>query len=185
MRFAVDAWPCRCGFSLTHPTLRGAETPRFPRSHPPNFGRFFLPSRFTDCLAIDDPGRTLFPGGDGETQCSPFPKRWIVPYPATCEGCSARSLRSPLSLRDGETQCSTIHSAEAQNGSSLRSQAVTPHCVLPLAGAGNGLSTRHQVCGANKRHGHAVCPPIAVASFMLPCISSFCFVRLPNPDLTH
>jgi hypothetical protein len=39
-----------------------------------------------------------------------------------------RSLKS-----DGETQCLKIHSGEARDGSSLRSQAVTPRCGLPLA----------------------------------------------------
>ena len=36
----------------------------------PTLGDLFSPTQPTDCVAIVYPGRALFPGGDGETQCS-------------------------------------------------------------------------------------------------------------------
>ena len=41
------------------PALRGAETPRFPRSHAPNPGRSFFTRPTPDCFAIDYPRRAL------------------------------------------------------------------------------------------------------------------------------
>ncbi len=89
--------------------------------------------------------RALYPGGDGETHlsegplpndpfklaCFVFPQRVDSALPAICEGCSTLALRSPLG--DGETQCSKVHSCDARNGPSLRSQAVGAYCILALA----------------------------------------------------
>jgi hypothetical protein len=59
-----------CANILTRPTPRAPRRALSPSSPARPRAIFFPPTRPTDCFAIDYPGRALFPGGDGETQCS-------------------------------------------------------------------------------------------------------------------
>jgi hypothetical protein len=80
----------------------------------PTLGDLLPPSRPTDCFAIVYPGRALFPGGDGETQCS------------------------------------KIHSGEARDGSSLRSQAAIGPAVSPSLEQKGARPPLTPFCGAKE-----------------------------------
>jgi len=136
--FPLDGWDYRLRIAM------GAARWHCDRhSHPPNPGQSLSPAdppialqSFTRDAPF--PRRewrdALFEGpfnSPSKLACFVFPQRVDSALPAICEGCSTLTLRSPLG--DGETQCSKVHSGEAQDGPSLRSQAVRAHCVLALA----------------------------------------------------